>query len=124
MVLKRKRMLISAITLLLMLTAGCNYSGEEKNQPSGEGYEIKGVKMGINDSGKFTVLGKLKNMGEKKGYTEISIPCYDKKGVKLENAFDSVESIDAGGEWEFRAEYQESGEPSRCDINESEVTTY
>ena len=128
---KNKKILILLIIVLLIITTGCNRnsrSGENSSQGGSEAvedeYEIKNIRMGINDSGKFSVHGSLKNMGGKKEYTEISIPCYDKSGVLLGNAFDSTDSIEGRGEWNFKAVYTENGTPANCDVQMAEVTAY
>ena len=126
----RKFLLILGFIVFLILITGCNNNktsadlNKEKNQSSGEEYEIRDIRMGINDSGKFTVIGKLKNKGIKKEYTEILIPCYDKNGAELEKAFDSSENIDSGGEWKFHAVYSGDGIPAVCRPEEVEVITY
>ena len=126
----RKFLLILGLTVFLLLLAGCNSNktdtdlNKEKNLPSEDGYEIRDIKMGINDLGKFTINGKLKNKGAKKDYTEILIPCYDKNGTELEKAFDSAENIDSGGEWKFHAVYSGDGIPAVCRPEEVEVITY
>ena len=126
----RKFLLILGLTVFLLLLAGCNSdktdtdSNKEKNMSSEDEYEIRDIRMGINDSGKFTVIGKLKNKGIKKEYTEILIPCYDKNGAELEKAFDSSENIDSGGEWKFHAVYSGDGIPAVCRPEAVEVITY
>ena len=128
---KNKKILILLIIVFLIFITGCNRnskSGENNSQRSSEagedGYEIKNIRMGINDSGKFSVHGSLKNMGGKKEYTEISIPCYDKSGTLLGNAFDSTDSIESRSEWNFKAVYAENGIPANCDVQTAEVTAY
>ena len=75
----RKFLLILGLTVFLLLLAGCNSdktdtdSNKEKNMSSEDEYEIRDIRMGINDSGKFTVIGKLKNKGIKKEYTENTL---------------------------------------------------
>ncbi len=126
----RKFLLILGFIVFLILITGCNNNktsadlNKEKNQSSGEEYEIRDIRMGINDSGKFTVTGKLKNKGVKKDYTEISIPCYDKSGAELEKAFDNTENINSDGEWKFHAVYSGEGVPAVCSAEEVEVITY
>ena len=122
----RKFLLILGLTVFLLLLAGCNSdkTDTDKNMSSEDEYEIRDIRMGINDSGKFTVIGKLKNKGIKKEYTEILIPCYDKNGAELEKAFDSSEYIDSGGEWKFHAVYSGDGIPAVCRPEEVEVIAY
>ena len=119
-----KRVLfILGVIVFFSLITGCEKS-KETGQPSGDGYEIRDIKMGINDSGQFSVIGKLKNKGGKKGYTEILIPCYDKNDTELGNASDSTENIAAGDDWEFRAVYSGNETPAKCEAEKAEVTTY
>jgi hypothetical protein len=126
---KNKILLVFIISVFLILINGCskNLKTENNNEsesPLEEKYEIKDIKMGINEDGQFSVHGRLRNMGSEKKYTEISIPCYNKNKEKTGEATDSISSIESKGEWKFRAVYIGGNMPANCDVNMAEVTAY
>ena len=140
---KKKIGLLIGCALFLILAVGSVPSGEKDNvkvdnkqtqssketsekQPQQEEkkeYEISDVKM---ESDQFTtyVTGVLQNNGAKKGYVQITIPCYDKDGAKLGDALANVNDIEANGKWKFKAMFAGNEKPKTCNIDNAKVTGF
>ena len=100
-----------AVCLRLELT-------EEKKE-----YEISDVEVTSNGVATY-VSGILQNNGGKKGYVQIMVPCYDKDGAKIGDALANVNNIAENGKWKFKAIFMGSEKPSKCNIEEMEVTGF
>lgn len=86
-------------------------------------YEIENVDIEKDEFSTY-VTGVLKNNGGKKGYVQITVPCYDKNGAKLGDALANVNDIEANGKWKFKAMYMGSETPASCDANKLEVSGF
>ncbi|NWO18873.1 FxLYD domain-containing protein [Leptotrichia sp. oral taxon 223] len=86
-------------------------------------YEIENVDIEKDEFSTY-VTGVLKNNGGKKGYVQITVPCYDKNGAKLGDALANVNDIEANGKWKFKAIYMGSETPASCDVNKLEVSGF
>ena len=91
---------------------------EEKKE-----YEISDVEVTSNGVATY-VSGILQNNGGKKGYVQIMVPCYDKDGAKIGDALANVNNIAENGKWKFKAIFMGSEKPSKCNIEEMEVTGF
>ena len=74
-------------------------------------YEIENVDIEKDEFSTY-VTGVLKNNGGKKGYVQITVPCYDKDGAKLGDALANVNDIEANGKWKFKAMYMGGETPA------------
>ena len=86
-------------------------------------YEIENVNIEKDEFSTY-VTGVLKNNGGKKGYVQITVPCYDKDGAKLGDALANVNDIEANGKWKFKAMYMGGETPASCDANKLEVSGF
>ena len=86
-------------------------------------YEIENVDIEKDEFSTY-VTGVLKNNGGKKGYVQITVPCYDKDGAKLGDALANVNDIEANGKWKFKAMYMGGETPASCDVNKLEVSGF
>ena len=140
---KKKIGLLIGCALFVILAVGSVPSGEKDNvkvdnkqtqssketsekQPQQEEkkeYEISDVKM---ESDQFAtyVTGVLQNNGAKKGYVQITSPCYDKDGAKLGDALANVNDIEANGKWKFKAMFAGNEKPKTCNIDNAKVTGF
>ena len=56
-------------------------------------------------------------------YTQISIPCYDSEGNRIDVAIDNVNNLSAGETWKFKAMCLGDGAVS-YDLEKTEVVAY
>ena len=96
---------------------------KETTKETKKEYEIKNVNIEKDEFSTY-VTGVLKNNGGKKGYVQITVPCYDKDGAKLGDALANVNDIDANGKWKFKAMYMGGETPASCDVNKLEVSGF
>ena len=68
----------------------------------------KGVKY------KFSKASSKKNV-------RLEIPCFDKKGDRIGDAVDTIDSLDKNEKWEFRAVLN-SGEVKSCKVKDAYVS--
>ena len=100
-----------------------NSTEQQPQQETKKEYEISDVKLKSDEFSTY-VAGVLKNNGGKKGYVQITVPCYDKNGAKLGDALANVNDIEANGKWKFKAIYMGSETPASCDVNKLEVSGF
>ena len=136
---KKKIGLLIGCALFVILAVGSVPSGEKENvkvnnkqtqssekQPKQEEkkeYEISDVKTKSDQFATY-VTGVLQNNGAKKGYVQITIPCYDKDGAKLGDALANVNDIEANGKWKFKAMFAGNEKPKTCNIENAKVTGF
>lgn len=136
---KKKIGLLIGCALFVILAVGSVPSSEKENvkvnnkqtqssekQPQQEEkkeYEISDVKTKSDQFATY-VTGVLQNNGAKKGYVQITIPCYDKDGAKLGDALANVNDIEANGKWKFKAMFAGNEKPKTCNIDNAKVTGF
>lgn len=136
---KKKIGLLIGCALFVILAVGSVPSGEKENvkvnnkqtqssekQPQQEEkkeYEISDVETKSDQFATY-VSGVLQNNGAKKGYVQITIPCYDKDGAKLGDALANVNDIEANGKWKFKAMFAGNEKPKTCNIDNAKVTGF
>lgn len=96
---------------------------KETTKETKKEYEIENVDIEKDEFSTY-VTGVLKNNGGKKGYVQITVPCYDKDGAKLGDALANVNDIEANGKWKFKAMYMGGETPASCDANKLEVSGF
>lgn len=74
----------------------------------------------ITEEGITTVTGELTHNGSTKSNLTIEIPCFDKNGVKLGDATDSIETLEKGNIWKFNARLN-NGDVKTCKINDTYI---
>ena len=96
---------------------------EQQQQGTKKEYEFSNVEM---ESDQFAtyITGVLQNNGGQKGYVQIMIPCYDKDGVKLGDAFANINGIEANGKWKFKAMFTGNETPKICALNNARVSGF
>jgi putative liporotein len=52
---------------------------------------------------------------------KLEIPCFDKKGDKIGDAVDTIDSLEKNKKWEFRAVLN-SGDVKSCKVKDSYVS--
>ena len=136
---KKKIGLLIGCALFVILAVGSVPSGEKENvkvnnkqmqssekqskQEEKKEYEISDVKTKSDQFATY-VTGVLQNNGAKKGYVQITIPCYDKDGAKLGDALANVNDIEANGKWKFKAMFAGNEKPKTCNIDNAKVTGF
>ena len=100
-----------------------NVENSENKTEEKKEYEISNVEV-TSDGVATYVSGILQNNGGKKGYVQIMVPCYDKDGAKIGDALANVNNIAENGKWKFKAIFMGSEKPSKCNIEEMEVTGF
>lgn len=98
-------------------------SEQQQQQGTKKEYEFSNVEM---ESDQFAtyITGVLQNNGGQKGYVQIMIPCYDKDGVKLGDAFANINGIEANGKWKFKAMFTGNETPKICALNNARVSGF
>lgn len=94
-------------------------SGEIK--ASDAKYKFSDVEI-ITEDDITTITGKLSHNGVTKNNLSIAIPCFNKKGVKLGDATDTVSVLEKNETWEFTATLYE-GKVNACKINDTYITS-
>lgn len=104
-------------------TSESSGSVSEQQQGTKKEYEFSNVEM---ESDQFAtyITGVLQNNGGQKGYVQIMIPCYDKDGVKLGDAFANINGIEANGKWKFKAMFTGNETPKICALNNARVSGF
>lgn len=83
-------------------------------------YKFSDVEVLVEDS-MTTVTGKLTHNVSKKENLIISIPCFNKKGVKMGDATDKIDILEKNDKWNFTAILYE-GDVKYCKINDTYIT--
>ena len=65
--------------------------------------------------------GKSYSLEELKKNVKLEVPCFDKKGDKIGDAVDTIDSLEKNKKWEFRAVIN-SGDVKSCKVKDSYVS--
>ena len=83
-------------------------------------YNFSDVEVLVEDN-MTTVTGKLTHNGATKENLTIAIPCFNKKGVKMGDATDTIGILEKNDKWDFTAILHE-GDVKYCKINDTYIT--
>ena len=83
-------------------------------------YKFSGVELEI-DQYSAVVTGKLSHNGSTKKNLRLSIPCFDKDGNRVGDAIATIDELEKGKKWEFRAVLNEPNVAS-CKIKDAYIT--
>ena len=83
-------------------------------------YKFSGVELEI-DQYSAVVTGKLSHNGSTKKNLHLSIPCFDKDGNRVGDAIATIDELEKGKKWEFRAVLNEPNVAS-CKIKDAYIT--
>lgn len=83
-------------------------------------YKFSGVELEI-DQYSAVVTGKLSHNGSTKKNLHLSIPCFDKDGNSVGDAVATIDELEKGKKWEFRAVLNEPNVAS-CKIKDAYIT--
>ena len=83
-------------------------------------YKFSGVELEI-DRYSAVVTGKLSHNGSTKKNLRLSIPCFDKDGNRVGDAIATIDELEKGKKWEFRAVLNEPNVAS-CKIKDAYIT--
>ena len=81
---------------------------------------FSGVELEI-DQYSAVVTGKLSHNGSTKKNLRLSIPCFDKDGNRVGDAIATIDELEKGKKWEFRAVLNEPNVAS-CKIKDAYIT--
>lgn len=107
------------------ISAGGNIIGSLIDKKDGEinardaKYKFSNAEV-VTEDGLTTVTGKLSHNGITKSNLTIEIPCFDKNGVKLGDAVDSIDTLEKGETWEFSAKLN-NGDVKTCKIKDTYI---
>ena len=83
-------------------------------------YKFSGVELEV-DQYTAVVTGKLSHNGSTKKNLRLSIPCFDKDGNRVGDAIATIDELEKGKKWEFRAVLNEPNVVS-CKIKDAYIT--
>ena len=83
-------------------------------------YKFSGVELEI-DQYSAVVTGKLSHNGSTKKNLRLSIPCFDKKGNRVGDAIATIDELEKGKKWKFRAVLNEEN-VAACKIKDAYIT--
>ena len=90
--------------------------GGNEGEINTKGIKYKFSKAKVETDGNTTVVtGVLSHNGSNKKNVKLEIPCFDKKGDKIGDAVDTVDSLEKNKKWEFRAVLN-SGDVKSCNV--------
>ena len=97
-------------------------NGGNEGEINAKGVKYKFAKAKIENDGNTTVVtGVLSHNGSGKKNVKLEIPCFDKKGDKIGDAVDTIDSLEKNKKWEFRAVIN-SGDVKSCKVKDSYVS--
>ena len=83
-------------------------------------YKFSGVEMEV-DQYTAIVTGTLTHNGSNKKNLRLSIPCFDKDGNRVGDAIATIDELEKGKKWKFRAVLNEENVAS-CKIKDAYIT--
>lgn len=96
--------------------------GGNEGEINAKGVKYKFSKAKVENDGNTTVVtGVLSHNGSGKKNVKLEIPCFDKKGDKIGDAVDTIDSLEKNKKWEFRAVIN-SGDVKSCKVKDSYVS--
>ena len=96
--------------------------GGNEGEINAKGVEYKFAKAKVENDGNTTVVtGVLSHNGSGKKNVKLEIPCFDKKGDKIGDAVNTIDSLEKNKKWEFRAVIN-SGDVKSCKVKDSYVS--
>jgi len=97
-------------------------NGGNEGEINAKGIKYKFSKAKIENDGNTTIVtGVLSHNGSSKKNVKLEIPCFDKKGDKIGDAVDTIDSLEKNKKWEFRAVLN-SGDVKSCKVKDSYVS--
>ena len=97
-------------------------NGGNEGEINAKGIKYKFAKAKIENDGNTTVVtGVLSHNGSGKKNVKLEVPCFDKKGDKIGDAVDTIDSLEKNKKWEFRAVIN-SGDVKSCKVKDSYVS--
>ena len=96
--------------------------GGNEGEINAKGVKYKFAKAKVENYGNTTVVtGVLSHNGSGKKNVKLEIPCFDKKGDKIGDAVNTIDSLEKNKKWEFRAVIN-SGDVKSCKVKDSYVS--
>ena len=96
--------------------------GGNDGEIDAKGVKYKFSKAKVENDGNTTVVtGVLSHNGSSKKNVKLEVPCFDKKGDKIGDAVDTIDSLEKNKKWEFRAVLN-SGDVKSCKVKDSYVS--
>ena len=83
-------------------------------------YKFSGVEMEV-DQYTAVITGTLTHNGSTKKNLRLSIPCFDKKGNRVGDAIATIDELEKGKKWKFRAVLNEEN-VAACKIKDAYIT--
>ena len=97
-------------------------NGGNEGEINAKGVKYKFAKAKIENDGNTTIVsGVLSHNGRGKKNVKLEVPCFDKKGDKIGDAVDTIDSLEKNKKWEFRAVIN-SGDVKSCKVKDSYVS--
>ena len=97
-------------------------NGGNEGEINTKGVKYKFAKAKIENDGNTTIVsGVLSHNGSGKKNVKLEVPCFDKKGDKIGDAVDTIDSLEKNKKWEFRAVIN-SGDVKSCKVKDSYVS--
>ena len=97
-------------------------NGGNEGEINTKGVKYKFAKAKIENDGNTTIVsGVLSHNGSGKKNVKLEVPCFDKKGEKIGDAVDTIDSLEKNKKWEFRAVIN-SGDVKSCKVKDSYVS--
>lgn len=97
-------------------------NGGNEGEINAKGVKYKFAKAKIENDGNTTIVsGVLSHNGSGKKNVKLEVPCFDKKGDKIGDAVDTIDSLEKNKKWEFRAVIN-SGDVKSCKVKDSYVS--
>ena len=97
-------------------------NGGNEGEINAKGVKHKFAKAKVENDGNTTVVtGVLSHNGSSKKNVKLEVPCFDKKGDKIGDAVDTIDSLEKNKKWEFRAVIN-SGDVKSCKVKDSYVS--
>ena len=83
-------------------------------------YKFSGVEMEV-DQYTAAITGTLTHNGSTKKNLRLSIPCFDKDGNRVGDAIATIDELEKGKKWKFRAVLNEEN-VAACEIKDAYIT--
>ena len=97
-------------------------NGGNEGEINAKGVKYKFAKAKVENNGNTTIVtGVLSHNGSGKKNVKLEVPCFDKKGDKIGDAVDTIDSLEKNKKWEFRAVIN-SGDVKSCKVKDSYVS--
>ena len=97
-------------------------NGGNEGEINAKGVKYKFAKAKVENNGNTTIVtGVLSHNGSSKKNVKLEVPCFDKKGDKIGEAVDTIDSLEKNKKWEFRAVIN-SGDVKSCKVKDSYVS--